>query len=183
MSATVLVDLVILVLLVLAAWSGGRTGAARSAVSLLALALGLIISAQGQGAITQFVAQLLPGVDTRLIGLGIFIGGIWILLAIASYLIGRLLQASLRAIHLGPVDTALGAVFGVLQWSVAIAALIFVIDAAVSVSFTLPSPLSDVAAAITTAQSSEVIRGLIYPIAGQLFGGLLPEGLRALLVP
>ena len=183
MSATVLVDLVILVLLVLAAWSGGRTGAARSAVSLLALALGLIISAQGQGAITQFVAQLLPGVDTRLIGLGIFIGGIWILLAIASYLIGRLLQASLRAIHLGPVDTALGAVFGVLQWSVAIAALIFVIDAAVSVSFTLPSPLSDVAAAITTAQSSEVIRGLIYPIASQLFGGLLPEGLRALLVP
>ena len=183
MSATVLVDLVILVLLVLAAWSGGRTGAARSAVSLLALALGLIISAQGQGAITQVVAQLLPGVDTRLIGLGIFIGGIWILLAIASYLIGRLLQASLRAIHLGPVDTALGAVFGVLQWSVAIAALIFVIDAAVSVSFTLPSPLSDVAAAITTAQSSEVIRGLIYPIASQLFGGLLPEGLRALLVP
>jgi uncharacterized membrane protein required for colicin V production len=183
MSATVLVDLVILVLLVLAAWSGGRTGAARSAVSLLALALGLIISAQGQGAITQVVAQLLPGVDTRLIGLGIFIGGIWILLAIASYLIGRLLQASLRAIHLGPVDTALGAVFGVLQWSVAIAALIFVLDAAVSVSFTLPSPLSEIAAAITAAQSSEVIRGLIYPIAGQLFGGLLPEGLRALLVP
>ena len=36
---------------------------------------------------------------------------------------------------------------------------------------------------ITTAQSSEVIRSLIYPIAGQLFGGLLPEGLRALLVP
>ena len=183
MSATVLVDLVVVVILVLAAWSGGRTGAARSAISLLALALGLIISAQGQGAITQFVAQLLPGVDTRLIGLGIFIGGIWILLAIASYLIGRLLQASLRAIHLGPVDTALGAVFGVLQWSVAIAALIFVIDAAVSVSFTLPSPLSDVAAAITTAQSSEVIRGLFYPIASQLFGGLLPEGLRALLVP
>jgi len=183
MSATVLVDLVVVVLLVLAAWSGGRTGAARSAVSLLALALGLIISAQGQGAITQFVAQLLPSVDTRLIGLGIFIGGIWILLAIASYLIGRLLQASLRAIHLGPVDTALGAVFGVLQWSVAVAALIFVFDAAVSVSFTLPSPLSEIAAAITAAQSSEVIRGLIYPIAGQLFGGLLPEGLRALLVP
>ena len=183
MSATVLFDLAILVLLVLAAWSGGRTGAARSAVSLLALALGLIISAQGQGAITQFVAQLLPGVDTRLIGLGIFIGGIWILLAIASYMLGRLLQASLRAIHLGPVDTALGAVFGVLQWSVAVAALIFVLDAAVSVSFTLPSPLSEIAAAITTAQSSEVIRGLIYPIAGQLFGGLLPEGLRALLVP
>ena len=183
MSATVLVDLVILVLLVLAAWSGGRTGAARSAVSLLALALGLIISAQGQGAITQVVAQLLPGVDTRLIGLGIFIGGIWILLAIASYLIGRLLQASLRAIHLGPVDTALGALFGVLQWSVAIAALIFVLDAAVSVSFALPSPLSEIAAAIAAAQSSEVIRGLIYPIAGQLLGGLLPEGLRALLVP
>ncbi len=183
MSATVLVDLIVVVLLVLAAWSGGRTGAARSAVSLLALALGLIISAQGQGAITQFVAQLLPSVDTRLIGLGIFIGGIWILLAIASYLIGRLLQASLRAIHLGPVDTALGAVFGLLQWSVAVAALVFVLDAALSVRFTLPSPLSEIAAAITAAQSSEVIRGLIYPIAGQLFGELLPEGLRALLVP
>ena len=104
-------------------------------------------------------------------------------MAIASYLIGRLLQASLRAIHLGPVDTALGAVFGVLQWGVAVAALVFVLDAAASVNFPLPSPLSDVAAAITTAQSSEVIRGLIYPIANQLFGGLLPEGLRALLVP
>jgi hypothetical protein len=152
-------------------------------VSLVALALGLIISAQGQSAITSFIAQIFPDVDTRLIGLGIFIGGIWILLAIASYLIGRLLQASLRAIHLGPVDTALGAVFGLLQWSVAVAALIFVLDAAASANFPLPSPLSEIATAITTAQSSEVIRGLIYPIANQLFGGLLPEGLRALLVP
>jgi uncharacterized membrane protein required for colicin V production len=152
-------------------------------VSLVALALGLIISAQGQSAITALIAQIFPDVDTRLIGLGIFIGGIWILLAIASYLVGRLLQASLRAIHLGPVDTALGAVFGLLQWSVAIAALIFVLDAAASVTFPLPSPLSEVATAITTAQSSEVLRSLIYPIAGQLFGGLLPEGLRALLVP
>jgi uncharacterized membrane protein required for colicin V production len=152
-------------------------------VSLVALALGLIISAQGQSAITAFIAQIFPDVDTRLIGLGIFIGGIWILLAIASYLIGRLLQASVRAIHLGPVDTALGAVFGLLQWSVAIAALVFVLDAAASVTFPLPSPLSEVATAITTAQSSEVLRSLIYPIAGQLFGGLLPEGLRALLVP
>jgi uncharacterized membrane protein required for colicin V production len=183
MSATVLVDLIVVVLLVLAAWSGGRTGAARSAVSLLALALGLIISAQGQSTITALIAQILPDVDTRLIGLGIFVGGIWILLAIASYVIGRLLQASLRAIHLGPIDTALGAVFGLLQWSVAIAALIFVVDAAASVDFPLPSPLSDVATAIMSAQSSEVIRGLIYPIASQLFGGLLPEGLRALLVP
>jgi hypothetical protein len=152
-------------------------------VSLVALALGLIISAQGQSAITAFIAQIFPDVDTRLIGLGIFIGGIWILLAIASYLVGRLLQASLRAIHLGPVDTALGAVFGLLQWSVAVAALVFVFDAAASVNFPLPSPLSEVATAITTAQSSEVLRSLIYPIAGQLFGGLLPEGLRALLVP
>jgi uncharacterized membrane protein required for colicin V production len=182
-SASVLVDLIVVVLLVLAAWSGGRTGAARSAVSLVALALGLIISAQGQSAVTSFIAQILPDVDTRLIGLGIFVGGIWIVLAIASYLIGRLLQASLHAIHLGPVDTALGAVFGLLQWSVAIAALIFVVDAAASVNFPLPSPLSDVATAILSAQSSEVIRGLIYPIASQLFGGLLPEGLRALLVP
>ena len=183
MSATVLVDLIVVVLLVLAAWSGWRTGAARSAVSLIALALGLIISAQGQSAITALIAQILPNVDTRLIGLGIFVGVIWILLAIASYVIGRVLQASLRAIHLGPVDTALGSVFGLLQWSVAIAALIFVVDAAASVDFPLPSPLSDVATAIMSAQSSEVIRGLIYPIASQLFGGLLPEGLRALLVP
>jgi len=183
MNATVIVDLLVVVLLVLAAWSGGRTGAARSFVSLIALALGLIISAQGQSAITSFIAEIFPDVDTRLIGLGIFIGGIWILLAIASYLIGRLLQASLRAIYLGPVDTALGALLGVLQWSVVIAALIFVLDAAASVRFPLPSPLSDVAAAITAAQSSEVIRGLVYPIASQLFGGLLPEGLRALLVP
>jgi uncharacterized membrane protein required for colicin V production len=183
MNPTALVDLAVVALLVLAAWSGGRTGAARSAVSLIALALGLVISAQGQGAITALIAQILPDVDTRLIGLGIFIGGIWVLLAVVSYVVGRLLQASLRAIHLGPVDTALGAVFGLLQWSVTIAALIFVVDAAASVNFPLPSPLSDVASAIASAQSSEVIRGLIYPIASQLFGGLLPEGLRALLVP
>jgi hypothetical protein len=64
-----------------------------------------------------------------------------------------------------------------------LAALIFVLDAAASLNFTLPSPLSSIAAAITTAQSSEVIRGLIYPVAGQLFGGLLPEGLRTILAP
>ena len=61
MSATVLVDLVVVVLLVLAAWSGGRTGAARSAISLIALALGLIISAQGQSDITAFIAHLSVG--------------------------------------------------------------------------------------------------------------------------
>lgn len=183
MSATVLVDLVVVVVLVLAAWTGGRTGAARSAVSLIALALGLVISAQGQTAITSFIAQIFPDIDTRLIGIGIFIGGIWILLAVASYLIGRLLQASLRAIHLGPVDTALGALFGVLQWSVAIAALVFVVDAAASGNFPLPLALSDIATAIASAQSSDIIRGFIYPIANQLFGGILPEGLRALLVP
>jgi len=182
-SANVLVDLVVVVILVVAAWSGARTGAARSAVSLAALALGLVISAQGQSAITAFIAQLVPDLDTRLIGLGIFIGGIWILLAIASYLVGRLLQASLRAIYLGPVDTVLGAVLGVLQWSMALAALIFVVDAAASVNFPLPSPLSDVATAITSAQTSDVIRSVIYPIANGLFGGLLPEGLRALLAP
>ena len=183
MSPTILVDLIVVVLLVLAAWSGGRTGAARSAVSLIALALGLVISAQGQSAVTTFIAQIFPGVDTRLIGFGLFIGGIWIVLAIASFVIGRLLQASLRAIYLGPVDTALGALLGVLQWSVAIAAAIFVLDAAASVRFPLPSPLNDVANAVAAAQSSEAIRGLVYPIANQLFGGLLPESLRPLLVP
>lgn len=183
MTTTVLVDLVVVVVLVLAGWSGGRTGAARSAVSLLALAAGLIVGAQGQSAITAFIPQILPGIDTRLIGFGVFVGGVWVLLAVASYVIGRVIQASLRAIHLGPVDTALGAVFGVLQWSVAIAALLFILDAAASVHLTLPAPLNEVAAAITTAQSSEVIRGLIYPLASLLLGGVLPEGLRALLTP
>jgi len=182
-TPTVLVDLVIVVLLVLAAWSGGRTGAARSAVSLLALVLGLFISAQGQGAITQFVARLLPGVDVRLIGAGIFIGGVWILLAIASYVMGRLLQASLRAVHLGAVDTALGALLGLVQWSAAIAAVIFIFDAAASASIILPAPINGLASAMRTSQSADVLRGFIYPIAQQLFGGLLPEGLRALLVP
>ncbi len=183
MTPTVLVDLIIVVLLVLAAWSGGRTGAARSAVSLLALILGLFISAQGQGAITTFVALLLPGVDVRIIGAGIFIGGVWILLAISSYIIGRLLQASLRAIHLGAVDTALGALLGVVQWSAAIAAVVFIFDAANSAGFSLPAPIAGFASAIRASQSADVLRGFTYPIAHQLFGGLLPEGLRALLVP
>ncbi len=183
MTPTLLVDLVIVVLLVLAAWSGGRTGAARSAVSLLALILGLFISAQGQAVIAQFVALLLPGVDIRLISAGIFVGGVWVLLAIASYVIGRLLQASLRAIHLGAVDTAFGAVFGVVQWGVAIAAVIFVFDATAAAGIGLPTPINALASAITAAQSSDVIRGLIYPIAYQLIGGILPEGLRALLAP
>lgn len=183
MSSSVLVDLVVVALLLLAAWSGWRTGAARTATSLLALALGLWISAQGQGAITQFLAGLLPGVDTRLIGLVTFIGGIWILLAIASFVIGRLLQASMRAIHLGPVDMFLGAALGVMQWSIGIALLTFIFDAAASLNFALPAPLDGIAVALAAAQTLEVIRDLIYPIAGQLFGGLLPEGLRAILVP
>lgn len=183
MTPTVLVDLIIVVLLVFAAWSGGRTGAARSAVSLLALILGLFISAQGQGAITSFVALLLPGVDVRLIGAGIFIGGVWILLAVASYVIGRILQASLRAIHLGAVDILLGALLGVVLWSAAIAAVIFIFDAAASASITLPAPIDGFSSAIRASQSADAIRGFTYPIAHQMFGGLLPEGLRALLVP
>ena len=70
-----------------------------------------------------------------------------------------------------------------LQVSVGIAALLLLLDAAAAAGFTLPTPLNQVAAAVRAAQSSEFVRGLIYPIANQLFDGLLPEGLRALLVP
>jgi hypothetical protein len=74
-------------------------------------------------------------------------------------------------------------VFGVVQWGVAIAAVIFVFDATAAAGIGLPTPINALASAITAAQSSDVIRGLIYPIAYQLIGGILPEGLRALLAP
>ena len=182
MTGPVLVDLVVVVVLLIAAWSGGRTGAARSAISLLALAIGLWISAQGQSAIVHALAQLLPGADLKLIAIGIFIGGIWIVLALASYLVGRALQTTLRAIHLGPLDTALGAVFGVVCWSVLLAAIVFVCDVGRSIALVLPTPLNEIEMAISSAQSSEILRGAIYPVAGQLVGGILPEGLRAILL-
>lgn len=183
MSPAIVVDLVVVVALVLAAWRGGRTGAARSIVSLVALALGLVISAQGQEAAVSFVAKLLPEVDVRLVGFAIFLGGIWLILALASYLVGRILQAALRAIHLGPVDSAIGALFGLLQAAAVVAVVVFVLDAAASVGFVLPAPLGGAAAAVTEAQSAQLIRSLVYPLASHLVGGLLPEGLRALLVP
>ena len=183
MSPTIVVDLVVVVALVLAAWRGGRIGAARSAVSLVALALGLVISAQGQVAITAAVAKVLPGVDLRLIGFAIFLGGIWLLLALASFLVGRLLQAALRAIHLGPVDSILGALLGVLQVAVVVAVVVFALDVAASVGFVLPAPFGGAAAAVSEAQSAQLVRSLVYPLGSQILGGLLPEGVRALLVP
>ncbi|NBO51816.1 MAG: CvpA family protein [bacterium] len=183
MNATILVDLVVVVLLVIAAWSGGRTGAARSAVSFAALVAGLYISAQGQGVFTQLIAQLVPSLDSRVVAVGIFIGGAWLVLAVVSYLLGRLLQATLRALHLGPLDTALGAIFGVVQWVAILTAILFLCDATVGSGLSLPEPFQSVITAISSAQSSEVIRGLTYPIADTLVGGLLPEGLRALLRP
>jgi uncharacterized membrane protein required for colicin V production len=116
-SITVAADAVVLFGMVIAVWSGWRTGAARMIVSTLAAIAGIFLAAQGRGPLASVVSQVLPDADEVLVSLLILVGASWIFLGLLSWVLGNLLRGVLRTIQLGLLDDALGAALGLLQGS------------------------------------------------------------------
>jgi uncharacterized membrane protein required for colicin V production len=103
-SLTVAADAVVLFGMVIAVWSGWRTGAARMIVSTLAAIAGIFLAAQGRGPLASVVSQVLPDADEVLVSLLILVGASWIFLGLLSWVLGNLLRGVLRTIRLGLLD-------------------------------------------------------------------------------
>ncbi len=182
MSLSVAIDAVVLIVLVLATWSGWRTGASRMIVSTLATVAGIFLAAQGRAPIAAVVSQLFPDVDALLVSLLILFGATWILLGILSWILGRALRALLHTIRLGLLDGALGALLGLVQALVIFSALLFLIEALRGLNG-IPAPLSAIAEASIGSQSADIFRVVIYPIVWSLIGSSLPAELQQILRP
>jgi uncharacterized membrane protein required for colicin V production len=182
MSLAVATDAVILFGVVLATWSGWRTGAARMIVSTLAAIAGIFLAAQGRAPLAEAISQLLPDADEVLMSLLILVAASWIFLGLLSWLIGNLLRGVLRTIRLGLVDDVLGATLGLLQGLLIFSLLLFLLQALVGVSG-LPVSVKEVAQAAQGSQAAGLLRDTIYPLLWSLAGASLPSELQQILRP
>jgi len=182
MSLAVATDAVILFGVVLATWSGWRTGAARMIVSTLAAIAGIFLAAQGRAPLAEAISQLVPDADEVLMSLLILVAASWIFLGLLSWLIGNLLRGVLRTIRLGLVDDLLGATLGLLQGLLIFSLLLFLLQALVGVSG-LPAPVKEVAQAAQGSQAAGLLRDTIYPLLWSLAGASLPSELQQILRP
>jgi len=182
-NATLLADLVALVLGLIFAASGWRRGAARTLISTLALLFSIYLSSVGHAFITDQVAALFPTVPPALIDAVVFIGATWILLALVAWLLGRIAQSLLRALGFGLIDSLFGALLGVLQCGLLLACGVFLVDLAQSFAVTLPDVAGTAAAGIRDSASASIVRSAIFPLVDQFFGASLPDALRAILTP
>ena len=180
MSLTVAADAVVLFGMVIAVWSGWRTGAARMIVSTLAAIAGVFLAAQGRGPLASVVSQVLP--DEVLVSLLILVGASWIFLGLLSWVLGNLLRGVLRTIQLGLLDDALGAALGLLQGLLIFSVLLALLSALAGVSG-LPDPIVEVAKAAQGSQAAGLLRETIYPLLWSLLGAGLPSELQQILRP
>lgn len=116
-------DIVIVIYLVISIVGGLTQGLIRSALSLVGLIVGIVVAShyyQQFGKILAFI----PNQDAaNIIAFIIILGAV---VAIAS-LIGVMLRSLIKAIMLGWVDRAAGAVFGLFMGGLTVAAILAVI--------------------------------------------------------
>lgn len=140
----ILLDVVLLVMLAFAAWRGWRVGASASLVRLVGLCLGLV---SGVLLAEHLLSPRLAPLTHLGLALACVLGAVLIVGA-ASTRLGNGLAGAVRGLHLGVVDSAVGAVLGV-----GITAVVIWIVAAVLAAMTITG-LPQVVA------SSAVIRGI-----------------------
>lgn len=181
MSPSFVVDAVAAALLLVFAIWGWRRGAARTLTGLVALVVGLYLATIGFAPLVSLLEGLAPGIDPLVLRAAALLGGGWLLLALASWLIGHLLQRALRALALGGADALLGAGLGVLQGA-AVATVATTLALLLGASpLPLPEALDALARAVTASQTASIVQATVYPAIQLLVGGLLPEALDVLL--
>lgn len=182
MNLALAADAAALIGIVIATWSGWRTGAARMIVSTLAGIIGIFLAAQGRGPLAGVVSQVLPEADEVLVSLLVLAVGSWILLGLFSWVLGNLMRGVLRTLRLGLLDDALGAALGLLQGLLICSVIFFLLNALAGVDG-LPEPIAQIASAAERSQAAELVRDAIYPLLWSLLGSGLPVELQQILRP
>jgi membrane protein required for colicin V production len=103
------VDIVIILLLLAAAWQGWRQGVITQILGLAALALGILLAWRWGGPIGAWMG--LEGAMARVIGFVVVL----VAVIVAVVLIGRLTRGLFRIVGLGVFDNILGVLFSALK--------------------------------------------------------------------
>ena len=183
MSPSLFVDALSVAIVALLAVNGWRSGAARMAISTIALVAGVALAIVGRGPVVSALVAILPGVSPALLGLIVLCGGAWFFLALVSWLLGRTLRALLHAFGFGVIDAVVGALLGAAQAALLLSALVFLADAAVSTHAALPELISAASAAVHGSTAAGVARSTLFPVLGGVVAPFIPADLRALLNP
>jgi uncharacterized membrane protein required for colicin V production len=183
MSLSVAIDAAVLMVVVLGAWSGWSRGAARMIVSMAATVVGLLLAAYGRAPLADVLTVLIPDIDQTLVSLFILVGGAWIALGIASWVLGNLLRGALQALRLGLFDSLIGALLGAAQSLVIASVALFGLEALRALGSPLPEPIALFADAAVGSQSAAALHALVYPFIWSVAGSTLPTELQQLLRP
>ena len=183
MSLSVAVDAVVLIAAVLGtSWGWGR-GAARMIISTLASVAGIFLAAQGREPVAGLVSTIVPSVDARVVSLVILVGAAWIFLGIAAWLLGQAFRTILRALHLGLIDSLLGALLGLFQALLFCSAILFTLQAIGAFLTPLSGPIGSLVTASAGSQAASLLHSVVYPFAWTLIGSSLPIELQQILRP
>ena len=109
------VDIVILLLLVLSAIQGYRSGLIQSVVSLLGLIAGIAIASWHY---KQFAIEFTPHAQSKSLAEAIWFCVIALVVMILAGVLGLLLKSLIHGVGLGGLDKVLGLLFGLLRGAV-----------------------------------------------------------------
>jgi membrane protein required for colicin V production len=158
MNSLAVIDIVFLVLTCLLILRGGIRGFVREFLSWPTLALGVLgaVFFYRNGAL--FIERrFLPGM--KVLPEILAFAGIFVIIFLAFKILEKILMDIVEGIHLGGVDRALGAVFGLLEGAALAAFVLFVL---------MIQPLFDPAAILGSSVFAKVLLPLIFnsPLGG-----------------
>ena len=122
-----MLDIFILIVLVWSLYSGWRAGLVREISSTVGYLVGLLIAATCYSSFGQYLAVSgsEPNIITSLIAFAL----LWILVPIALGLVANMLTRTLRGLHLGWLNSLLGAAVSLLKFSILLSCLLSAMSA------------------------------------------------------
>ena len=129
-------DLVLALPLLLAAWRGFRKGLVIEIATLVGLIAGLFAGYHGADRVADVLSKSWDLNPATLHGIGFLIAFLAVLVAV--YLLGKALEKAVDVVALGLVNKGLGAVFGLAKMALLLSVLIYFLNEAFGKDAWLP---------------------------------------------
>lgn len=152
-------DLVLALPLLLAAWRGFRKGLVIEIATLVGLVAGLFAGYHGADRVADVLSKSWDLNPSTLHGIGFLIAFLAVLVAV--YLLGKAVEKAVDVVALGLVNKGLGAVFGLAKMALLLSVLIYFLNEAFGKDAWLPR---------------EPVHGaVLYPVVSDIAAWLVPE--------
>ena len=152
-------DLVLALPLLLAAWRGFRKGLVIEIATLVGLIAGLFAGYHGADRVADVLSKSWDLNPSTLHGIGFLIAFLAVLVAV--YLLGKAVEKAVDVVALGLVNKGLGAVFGLAKMALLLSVLIYFLNEAFGKDAWLPrEPVRD---------------AVLYPVVSDIAAWLVPE--------